>query len=75
MSGHDKSLFERKDDVELGSCKTTVGTDETTDEASLEQNHNVVDWEDSDDPENPKNWPEKAKWLHIGLISAMAIVT
>ncbi|KAG7120091.1 Efflux pump radE like protein [Verticillium longisporum] len=30
---------------------------------------NLVDWDGSDDPENPMNWPDRQKWLNIGLIS------
>lgn len=36
---------------------------------------NVVDWDGPDDPLNPQNWPEKRKWMNIGLISGLTLVT
>lgn len=36
---------------------------------------NVVDWNGSEDPDNPMNWPENKKWLNILILSLLTIVT
>lgn len=30
---------------------------------------NIITWEGADDPENPKNWPLKRKWIATGIVS------
>ena len=47
-------------DVEAGAESHGTSLDE--------KDPNVVDWE-PEDPENPMNWPEKEKWLNIGILS------
>jgi hypothetical protein len=36
---------------------------------------NLVDWDGTDDPTNPKNWPKLKKWTHIVTISILALTT
>jgi len=35
----------------------------------------VVDWDGLDDPANPLNWTFRKKWLNMGLISAITLLT
>jgi hypothetical protein len=35
----------------------------------------IVDWDGPDDPENPLNWPARRKWMNIGLLSAITLLT
>ncbi len=35
----------------------------------------IVNWDGPDDPENPLNWPAKQKWMNIGLLSAITLLT
>ncbi|RKL09260.1 hypothetical protein BFJ68_g9204 [Fusarium oxysporum] len=40
--------------------------------------HNDLDsiaWSGADDPENPKNWSNKRKWLNITVLSLLTVVT
>ena len=32
---------------------------------------NIVDFDGDDDPENPQNWPNRQKYVIVGLLSAM----
>ncbi|KAK7981459.1 MFS general substrate transporter [Apiospora saccharicola] len=52
-------------DVEAGP------TDKTAEKADL----NVVDWDGPDDLANPQNWDHCKRWLHIGIVSLLALVT
>ncbi|KAK0392943.1 hypothetical protein NLU13_2437 [Sarocladium strictum] len=36
---------------------------------------NAVRWNGEGDPENPMNWTAKKKWLNIGVISVMTLLT
>ncbi|EKM53500.1 uncharacterized protein PHACADRAFT_259918 [Phanerochaete carnosa HHB-10118-sp] len=48
------------------------------DQASLppkEQDIIVVDWDGPDDPENPKNWPEKKKWASAVSVSLFTFIS
>ncbi|KAH7367026.1 polyamine transporter 3 [Plectosphaerella cucumerina] len=51
-------------DLEKGAASEPEGSDP-----------NVVNWDGPDDPENPQNWPDKKKWMNIGLISGLTLVT
>ncbi|RHZ44879.1 MFS transporter [Aspergillus thermomutatus] len=36
---------------------------------------NLVDWDGTDDPTNPKNWSKHKRWTHIVIISILALIT
>ncbi|KAH7136729.1 major facilitator superfamily domain-containing protein [Dactylonectria estremocensis] len=36
---------------------------------------NAVGWDGADDPHNPMNWPERRKWINIGALSLMTLLT
>ncbi|KAI1102348.1 MFS general substrate transporter [Jackrogersella minutella] len=54
-------------DVETGTYNREGSPDE--------KDSNIVDWDGPNDPQNPMNWPDSRKWLNIGIISIMTIVT
>lgn len=37
--------------------------------------HDVVDWDGPYDVANPQNWTGSKKWLHIGIVSLLALIT
>ncbi|OTA59264.1 MFS general substrate transporter [Hypoxylon sp. EC38] len=58
---------ESEQDVEAGPDNRELNADE--------KDPNVVDWDGPNDPENPMNWSDTNKWLNIGILSIMTIVT
>ena len=40
-----------------------------------EMDPNIVDWDGSDDPENPLNWPFRKKFAAIALISFITMLS
>ncbi|KAL0581256.1 hypothetical protein V5O48_000739 [Marasmius crinis-equi] len=42
---------------------------------SNEENAMVVDWEGTDDPENPKNWSYKKKWAATAIVSLFTFIS
>ncbi|GAB7333003.1 hypothetical protein MBLNU13_g04698t1 [Cladosporium sp. NU13] len=40
-----------------------------------EHDPNIVDWDGDADPENPLNWTARKKWLNIGVLSALTLLT
>ena len=52
-----------------GSGKETGPTDVTLEDP------NAVGWDGPDDPNNPMNWPARKKWLNIGALSIMTLLT
>jgi hypothetical protein len=47
----------------------------TAAEIDADLDPNVVDWDGTNDPENPQNWPEKKKWTVVAVMSVMTLVT
>lgn len=39
------------------------------------QEVNIVDWDGPDDAENPHNWSSNKRWIHIVLVSILALIT
>jgi hypothetical protein len=58
---------------ETGPEDTDVVADK--EEAASEGDPNLVFWDGPDDPENPMNWPEAKKWINIGVLSILTIIT
>jgi hypothetical protein len=54
-------------DVEAGLSKGEPSSSET--------DPNMVDWDGSDDPEDPMNWPDSKKWTNISILSLLTVVT
>jgi len=40
-----------------------------------ERDPNMVSWNGPDDPENPKNWPNKRKWLAVLVVSSFTFIS
>lgn len=36
---------------------------------------NIVDWDGPEDLANPQNWGDGKRWLHISIVSLLALVT
>lgn len=36
---------------------------------------NLIGWDDEDDPENPRNWPQKEKMTALGLVSLITMIS
>lgn len=60
------SLKEPLGDVEKGLPTATV---------EEQRDPNVVDWDGPDDPMNPVNWSPRKKWLNIGVLSLLTLLT
>ncbi|KAF9878653.1 major facilitator superfamily transporter [Colletotrichum karsti] len=74
----EKGLSPNASDLEGATIRpdSSPETSENRDEAPKEdQDPNIVDWDGPDDPENPQNWPMQRKWLNIGAISLLTLVT
>ncbi|KAF2481736.1 major facilitator superfamily domain-containing protein [Neohortaea acidophila] len=58
------------------------GDDRSGDNAKLEKgpplNHrdpHLVTWQGTNDPENPKNWPQKKKWAAVIVVSSFTFIS
>ena len=60
--------------VSAGSDGVKENKEQTVTEET-ERDPNIVDWDGPDDPKNPMNWPDKKKWLNIGVLSILTIIT
>jgi hypothetical protein len=56
-------------------AQTVVATSTTT--IGEEDDANIVDWEKpiDKDPANPMNWSEAKKWMNIGIVSFITLIT
>ncbi|KAM5347291.1 hypothetical protein ACJ41O_010296 [Fusarium nematophilum] len=50
-------------------------TKEGESSSSTPEDPNAVGWDGPDDPQNPMNWPAKRKWINIGALSMMTLLT
>ncbi|KAJ3531660.1 hypothetical protein NM208_g8781 [Fusarium decemcellulare] len=41
---------------------------------AAEASSNMVDWDGSNDPENPRNWSKKDKTIHVAVVSLFTLV-
>ncbi|EEP76068.1 conserved hypothetical protein [Uncinocarpus reesii 1704] len=64
MSQTDQSLKKTAGSLESHQLK-----DESLPDAT------IVDWDGKNDPANPHNWPSPKRWVHIVLVSLLALVT
>lgn len=57
--------------------KSSTTSEDTPDleNGQAEKDPNTIDWDGPDDEANPQNWPSSKKWLHIVLVSLLALVT
>lgn len=47
----------------------------TKEEPRGESDPTAIGWDGPDDPQNPKNWPDKKKWTNISILSILTLVT
>lgn len=58
------------------AASNTVELEAVPPEKSVEMaDPDVVDWDGPDDKANPQNWTGGKKWLHIIIVSLLALVT
>ncbi|KAJ5753005.1 MFS transporter [Penicillium odoratum] len=57
------------------SSSTTPGKLESAALSEQVFDPNLVDWDGDDDPENPRNWSTRTKWVNIVIISMLALIT
>ncbi|KAK7421604.1 hypothetical protein QQX98_002071 [Neonectria punicea] len=50
-------------------------TKNESDASAPNDDPNAIGWDGPDDPQNPMNWPEKRKWITIGALSLMTLLT
>lgn len=68
-------------DPQMGSdtkdpeAAASISGRETADENTPSDPGYIVDWENDDDPENPRNWPNGRKWGIISILSLMCFLT
>ena len=55
-------------DLEKGQPPTTEEEEELVDP-------NIVDWDGPEDPQNPQNWTKGKKWLNVGILSFLTLLT
>jgi MFS transporter, DHA1 family, multidrug resistance protein len=63
--GHERDV-EKAD----GASQPESGPAETQTQS---KDSNLVDWDGSDDPENPQNWPKTRKWLVTMCLASMTL--
>ncbi|KAB5583630.1 polyamine transporter 3 [Coniochaeta sp. 2T2.1] len=59
----------------LTDREDTVGKSENQTEETEELDPNVVTWDGPNDPLNPKNWTDKKKWMNVGFLSILTVIT
>ncbi|KAH0558693.1 hypothetical protein GP486_004656, partial [Trichoglossum hirsutum] len=58
----------------IGTRSSSVETDSTASAAAAARVV-MVDWEGAEDAATPVNWPARRKWAHVGVISALTLLT
>lgn len=58
-----------EEDVERGEATSQSGTDS---ESGRGEDHDIVNWSGSEDPENPMNFPTWRKWIITTVMGLMA---
>lgn len=70
--GHSSST---RNDIEKGPTKTIVAKEKNDAPVAPTEPPEVVNWDGSDDPNNPMNWSSRKKWITISLVSYITFVT
>ena len=55
--------------------RATLTRQPTSKSARSVRDPNMVSWEGPDDPENPKNWPLKRKWIATFVVSSFTFIS
>jgi hypothetical protein len=75
MSATPKSVSSNgtaSDDVASNTVELETGRPENSVEIA---DPDVVDWNGPEDKADPQNWTSSKKWLHIIIVSLLALVT
>jgi len=71
--GSEESRQIQTSDIEKEAVRSEgLDTESTTD---AQPDLNAVDWDGSDDPAIARNWPARKKWINIGLLSSLTLLT
>ncbi|KIM73432.1 hypothetical protein PILCRDRAFT_829167 [Piloderma croceum F 1598] len=64
-------------DNRLGHDSSRLDHPATKAKTSADEDSNtlLVDWEGPDDPENPKNWPMRRKWMAAFIVSSFTFIS
>lgn len=66
---------ERDAEVVKAECGPSLGRQQTSKSSCSQRDPNMVSWEGPDDPENPKNWPNKRKWAAVLVVSSFTFIS
>ena len=73
---------EKKIDLESGPGTFAIDSNEAEAnpkeqilDSEAKTDPNIVEWDGPDDPRNPTNWPERAKWGNVMVISMITFIT
>ncbi|EAW08799.1 putative MFS multidrug transporter [Aspergillus clavatus NRRL 1] len=67
-------LTERDTDLEAGT-QNDAGLEKSRSAKSDRRDPKLVTWDGPDDPENPKNWPDKKKWAAVITVSLFTFIS
>ena len=64
--------------IETGDVEKALAVHHDEDvvtEVAQPRDPNIVDWDGPDDKENPLNWPAREKWMNVGLLAVITLLT
>ncbi|KAK8061900.1 hypothetical protein PG994_008266, partial [Apiospora phragmitis] len=62
-------------DLETGKANMTDSVTESgSDHTKPEEDSNLVDWDGDDDKENPRNWSDGTKMVHVATVSIFVLI-
>lgn len=62
-------------DLEAGKPHITDSiTEAESSHTKSEEDSNLVDWNGDDDPENPRNWSDGTKMVHVATVSIFVLI-
>lgn len=77
-----ESELEKKTNLESGPGTFAINSNEAeanpkeqTNDSEADTDPNIIGWDGPDDPKNPTNWPERAKWGNVMVISMITFIT
>lgn len=65
----------QEDERAEAQTRPSLGRQQTNKSAGSQRDPNMVSWEGPDDPENPKNWPNKRKWAAVLVVSSFTFIS
>ncbi|KAL0640682.1 hypothetical protein Q9L58_000353 [Maublancomyces gigas] len=79
LSQHELTTVRTKKSVHDGktepSSEAPVPIKDTSLHPETDLENNIIGWDSQDDPENPKNFPQRLKWTILLLVSSITLVS